>query len=60
MTGDITTKHKSAEWALALVNGKWSDLIQQAMDWHYGIPAGDIPQTQKFMRYIMVKAGVMV
>jgi len=59
-TGDITTKHKSAEWALEHVGGKWSDLIKRAMDWRYGDPAGDIPQSQKFMRYIMAKAGVMV
>ena len=59
-TGDVTTKHKSAEWALSNVDGKWSDLIREAMDWHYGTPAGNIPQTQKFMRYVMAKAGVMV
>ena len=58
--GDVTTKRKSAEWTLEHVDGKWSDLIRQAMDWRYGDPAGDIPQTQKFMRYIMAKAGVMV
>ncbi len=58
--GDVTTKHKSAEWAVSNVDGKWSDLIRQAMNWHYSDPAGDIPQTQKFMRYIMAKAGVMV
>jgi predicted nucleotidyltransferase len=58
--GDVTTKHKSAEWALNNVDGKWSDLIRQAMTWHYGDPAGDISQTQKFMRYAMAKAGVMV
>lgn len=58
--GDVITKHKSAEWALNHVDGKWSDLIRQAMDWHYGDPNGNIPQTQKFMRYIMAKAGVMV
>jgi hypothetical protein len=58
--GDVTTKDKSAEWAVSNVDGKWSDLIRQAMNWHYSDPAGDIPQTQKFMRYIMAKAGVMV
>ena len=58
--GDITTKHKSAEWAIKNLDDKWSDLIQQAMDWRYGIPDGDIPRTQKFMRYIMAKSGVMV
>jgi predicted nucleotidyltransferase len=58
--GDVTTKYKSAEWAMNRVDDKWSDLIRQAMDWRYGDPAGDIPQTQKFMRYVMAKAGVMV
>jgi predicted nucleotidyltransferase len=58
--GDVTTKYKSAEWALSIVDGKWSNLIRQAMAWHYSDPAGDIPRTQKFMRYIMAKAGVMV
>ena len=58
--GDVSTKHKSAEWTLKHIDSKWSDLIRQAMDWRYGNPAGDISQTQKFMRYIMAKAGVMV
>ena len=58
--GDVTTKHKSAEWALEIVDSKWADLIRRAMNWHYGDPAGDIPRTQKFMRYVMAKAGVMV
>ena len=58
--GDIASKIRSAEWVLEQVDSKWSDLIRQAMAWHYGDPAGDIPQTQKFMRYIMAKAGVMV
>ena len=57
---DVTTKRKSAQWALENLDSRWSDLIRQAMDWHYGDPAGDIPQTQKFMRYVMAKAGVMV
>ena len=58
--GDVTTKRKSAEWALENVDSKWSYLIRQAMVWHDGDPVGDIPQTQKFMRYVMAKAGVMV
>ena len=58
--GDIATKRESAKWVLENVDSKWTDLIRQAMEWHYGDPAGDIPQTQKFMRYIMAKAGVMV
>jgi predicted nucleotidyltransferase len=58
--GEITTKHKSAEWVLNHIDDKWSDLIRQAMSWRFGDPAGDIPQTQKFMRYIMAKAGVMI
>ena len=59
-TGDVTTKPKSAEWVLENVDSKWSDLIRQSMGWHYGDPAGDIPRTQKFMRYMMAKAGVMI
>ncbi|UCD08723.1 MAG: DUF4111 domain-containing protein [Dehalococcoidales bacterium] len=58
--GDVATKRESAEWVMENVDSKWLDLIRQAMAWHYSDPAGDIPQTQKFMRYIMAKAGVMV
>lgn len=58
--GDVATKRKSVEWVMANVDDRWSDLIRQAMDWHYGDPSGDISRTQKFMRYVMAKAGVMV
>lgn len=57
---EVASKTRSAEWALENVDSKWADLIRQAMTWHYGNPTGDILRTQKFMRYIMAKTGVMV
>ncbi len=56
--GDVASKLQSAEWVIANSDRKWTELIKQAMAWHYGDPPGDIGQTQEFMRYILKEAGL--
>jgi len=56
--GDAVSKRQSAEWVIANSDRKWTELIKQAMAWHYGDPPGDIRQTQEFMRYVLKEAGL--
>lgn len=58
--GDVTTKMKSAAWALNTLDSEWAGLIRDAMNWRFGIPHGDIPRTQRFMRYVMSEAGIQI
>lgn len=56
--GTVVSKLHSAEWVMVNSDRKWTELIKQAMAWHYGDPSGDIAQTQGFMRYILKEAGL--
>jgi hypothetical protein len=56
--GSITSKPRSAEWAIANLDNKWTELIEQAAAWHNGNPPGDISQTQEFLRYVLKEAGL--
>ena len=56
--GTVVSKRRSAEWATAKLDKKWTELIEQAIAWHYGDVPGDIGQTQEFMRYIFREAGL--
>jgi predicted nucleotidyltransferase len=56
--GTVVSKPRSAEWAIANLDKKWTGLIKQAATWRNGDPPGDIGQTQEFMRYILKEAGL--
>lgn len=56
--GNVAPKRQSAEWVIANSDRKWTEVIKQAMAWHYGDPPGDIGQTQEFMRYVLKEAGL--
>ena len=56
--GTVNSKRRSAEWAIANLDKKWTYLINEAVAWHSGDPPGDIGQTQEFMRYICREAGL--
>ena len=56
--GSVVSKRRSAEWATANLDKKWTELIEQAIAWHYGDIPGDIGQSQEFMRYIFREAGL--
>jgi hypothetical protein len=56
--GTVVSKRRSAEWVIANLDKKWTELIKQALAWHYGDTPGDIEQTQEFMRYIFREAGL--
>lgn len=57
--GDVVSKRRSAEWILAKSDKRWTNLIKQAMIWHYGDPPGNVEQTQEFIRYILKEAGLL-
>ena len=54
----VASKPHSARWVIENSDSKWTKLIKQAMEWHYGDSPGDIPQTQEFMRYVFKQAGL--
>ena len=56
--GDVVSKKRSAGWAIAELDKKWTTLISHAAAWHYGDPPGDIRSTQDFMLYIFKEAGL--
>jgi hypothetical protein len=56
--GIAASKKGSAEWAIAALDKKWTELIKRAIAWHYGEAPGDINQTQEFMQYTLKRAGV--
>lgn len=56
--GTVVSKRLSAKWVIDKSDKKWTELINQAMEWHHGDPPGDIGETQEFMRYIMKEAGL--
>ncbi len=56
--GTVVSKLQSAEWIIANSDQRWTNLIKQALDWHYGEPVGDIGQTQEFIRYTLKEAGL--
>ena len=56
--GDVISKKRSAEWAMANLDKKWAFLINQALSWHFGDMPGDIGQTQDFIRYVFREAGL--
>lgn len=56
--GVVVSKTRSAVWAKSSLNSKWTKLIEQAIDWHYGDEPGDTGKTQEFMRYIFKEAGL--
>jgi hypothetical protein len=58
--GIVASKRRSAEWVRDKSGRQWTNLINQAMIWHYGDPPGDISQTQEFMRYILNHAGLLM
>jgi hypothetical protein len=58
MLGDVASKLESADWVITNSDKKWTELIKQAVAWHYGDPSGDVSQTQEFMRYIFNEVGL--
>ena len=56
--GTVVSKRRSAEWAIANLDKKWTELIKQAEAWHDGDIPGNVGQTQEFMRYIFTVAGL--
>ena len=54
--GIIASKSVSAEWALKALDKHWKGLIEHAINWHYGMPGGDIEGTLKMMRYTLKEA----
>ena len=56
--GTVVSKLRSAEWVIANSDKKWTNLIKQAMSWHYGDPPSDTRKTQEFMRHILKEAGL--
>jgi predicted nucleotidyltransferase len=57
--GTVASKLLSAEWVTANSDIKWTQLIKEAMAWHYGDPLGDVGQTQEFLHYVLKEAGIM-
>ena len=56
--GIVKSKQCSAAWAIANIDKKWTELIKQALAWHYGDAPEDIGQTQEFIRYTLKEAGL--
>lgn len=57
--GTIVTKPTAVRWAIMTQDKEWTSLIEAALAWHDGDPAGDIERTKEFMRYTMEKTGVL-
>jgi predicted nucleotidyltransferase len=53
--GTIKSKPVSARWALKTLDKQWHELIESAIAWHYGMPAGDIEKTLQMARYTLEK-----
>jgi hypothetical protein len=56
-SGTVTSKTASARWAIATLDKNWTDLIESALAWHYGLPHGDIEKSLEFMKYTMQQIG---
>ena len=54
--GTVKSKPVSTRWALKTIDKKWRNLIKSAAAWHYGMPAGDIEETLKMMKYTLEQA----
>ena len=57
--GAIVTKPTAVRWAIMTLDKEWTKLIEAALAWHDGDPAGDIERTKAFMRYTMEKTGTL-
>ena len=56
--GSVVSKRRSAEWAIATLDKKWIELIEQADAWRDGDAPGNVGRTQEFMGYVFNKAGL--
>lgn len=51
--GELATKSRAAEWAMATLPKEWSPLIKRALQWGDGDEIDSIEQTAAFMRTVI-------
>jgi hypothetical protein len=52
-TGQLASKTRSAEWALATLPAEWSPLISHALQWGDGDEIESVEHTVAFMGYVI-------
>lgn len=52
--GTVVSKQVAAKWGKEMFP-EWSDLIQEAMDWHHGVKLNNIQRVLEFIRYTLDK-----
>ncbi|MCB9422025.1 MAG: DUF4111 domain-containing protein [Ardenticatenaceae bacterium] len=55
--GVIVSKPAAAKWAMGVVDGRFSSLIQQADAWQNGMPFDKLDETVDFIRYTLAAAS---
>lgn len=55
--GEIVSKPVAARWALGVVDGRFTTLIQQADAWQNGMPFDKLDETVDFIRYTLAAAS---
>ncbi len=51
--GAVVSKPVAARWAMRVVDGRYSSLIQQADAWQNGMPFDKLAETLDFIRYVI-------
>jgi hypothetical protein len=51
--GTLISKPVAACWALAVLDGQWSGLIERALVWQPAVPVSSVDETLDFIRYTL-------
>ena len=49
--GELASKPQAAAWALENLDPKWGELVEEALSWRRGDPAGDTGRTIELVKY---------
>ncbi|MBA3786927.1 MAG: DUF4111 domain-containing protein, partial [Acidobacteria bacterium] len=55
--GTIASKSASARWAQDALDGSWTELIEQSLNWRYGEQINKLNETLNFIRYTVDTAN---